>query len=482
MAGQNDGAPTFSRVLGRLDLVLFSVAAILTIDSLASSASMGASWFSWWIVVLVLFFVPYALITAELGAAWRSEGGVYVWVREAFGPRWGSLAAWFYWINNAYWIPSVYMVFAATFHDIFLRGWIPAELDRGPRATWLEAGIAVVLTWLTVWLGVIRLSVSKWVPNLGALVKLAIFLSLGALGIAALFEGRPPANPLSLDSMRPRWGDSLAFLPVLIYNVLGLELMSSAGEEMKDPQRDVPRAILASGALIGVVYALGILGILLAVPLQKLSLVTGTWDALAVLGREWGAAGDAMVSLLGVGFLYACVASAVTWAIGANRVAAAAARDGSLPAPLARLHARHHTPHVAFLSMGALATVLLLGNASVAASASNVFWSLFKLSSLCFLFSYLMAFPSFLKLRLSRPGQRRPYRVPGGNVAGLTAAALCFVFIAGACVLFFRPSPDTDPARAMRETWLLVGECVATLVVGLWLMPRASGRSARPGL
>src|SRR5262249_37641809 len=260
----------FDRVLGRLDLVLFSVSAILTIDTLATAASMGVSWFTWWLFTMTVFFVPYGLITAELGAAWPSEGGLYVWVREALGPRWASTAAWFYWINNAYWIPSVYLVFAGTFETIFLKSKSNAQ----------EAGIAIVLTWLTVLLGVVRLEVSKWIPNLGAIVKTSIFLALGALALFALLHGRPPANDFSRAQFLPHGSDSLAFLPVLLYNTLGFELMSSAGEEMRDPQRDVPRVILLSGLLISVVYILGALGILLAVPVSQLSIVTGTWDAL----------------------------------------------------------------------------------------------------------------------------------------------------------------------------------------------------------
>ncbi len=463
--------PSFARVLGRADLLLFSVSAILTIDTLASAASVGASWFSWWALVVVAFFVPYALITAELGAAWPAEGGVYVWVREAFGPRLGSLAAWFYWINNAYYVPTVYLVFAATFHSIALQGRVPLPLD-GPWRPWLETGIALALTWITVWIGVLRLRVSKWIPSLGALVKMAVFGGLGLLGVVSLLRGQPPANPFSLAALWPRLSDSLTFLPVLLYNVLGFELMSGAGDEMKDPQRDVPRAILLSGVLIGATYALGIFGILRSVPLEKLSLVTGTWDALAVLGRQAGAAGDAVVLLLGIGFLYACISNVVTWSLGVNRVAAAAALDGSLPAPLGRLHPRHQTPKVAFIAMGVIASVLLIGNAFVGKSSQNVFWMLFKLSGLCFLFSYLLAFPAFVKLRRSRPLRPRPYRVPGGNGIALAASGICWLFIAGACVLFFRPSPAATPAQALRETVLLGGECLATLAVGLWLRPR----------
>jgi amino acid transporter len=466
----------FARVLGRADLLLFTVSAILTIDTLASAASMGVSWFTWWAITMVLFFVPYGLITAELGAAWPGEGGLYVWVREAFGPRWGSLAAWFYWINNAYWVPSVYLVFAATFHSIFLKARLPPELQEGPQATWLQAGIAIGVTWFTVGVGIVRLQVSKWVPNLGALVKVAIFLALGGLGLHALLvEGRPPANDFSAREFLPRWGDSLAFLPVLLYNALGFELMSSAGEEMRDPQRDVPRVILVSGAVVAAVYTLGVLGILLAVPVSQLSLVTGTWDALEALGRGWGRAADGVVLLLGIGFLYSCVANIVTWSLGVNRVAAAAAAEGALPAVLGRLHPRYRTPHMAFLLMGSVSTLLLLGNALLAARPDNVFWMVFKLSGVCLLVSYLLVFPAFAVLRRARPDVPRPYRLPGGHLAAQGAAAVCFVFILGACLLFFKPAPDAPPDQAWRDTWLLAGETALTAALGWLLLPKRAG-------
>ncbi len=436
------------------------------------------SWFTWWAITLVLFFIPYGLMTAELGAGWPGEGGLYVWVREGLGPRWGSLSAWFYWINNAYWVPSVYMVFAGTFHSIFLRSHLPADLQDGPRAIWLQALIALVVTWLTVGLGVVRLEVSKWVPNLGAVVKVAIFLALGLLGFTALFSGRPPANDFSLGQFVPRWSDSLAYLPVLFYNALGFELMSSAGEEMRDPQKDVPRVTLRAGLIISAVYTLGIAGILLTVRLSELSLLTGTWDALAALGRQWGSAGDTAVLVLGLGFLYTCVASIVTWSLGVNRVAAAAAAEGALPAILGRLHPRFRTPYMAFIVMGFVSSALLVGNAALAASASNVFWMVFRLSGLVFLFSYLLLFPAFIALRRKRPDQPRPYRMPGGPALVRSAAAVCWVFVAGACVLFFKPAPGGDPAQAVRESWLLGLETLATVVVGIALLPRRRAEAA----
>ena len=461
---------TFDRVLGRADLLLFSVCAILTIDSLASAASMGVTWFTWWVITMVVFFLPYGLVTAELGAAWPGEGGVYVWVREGLGPRWGSMCAWLYWINNAYWIPAVYLVFAGTFHTIFLKGRLGPAFDEGAGATWLEAGIAILLTWLTVGVGIVRLEVSKWLPNLGALVKVAIFLGLGGLGLQFLLSGRTPANDFSLRSFVPSWGDGLAFLPILLYNTLGFELMSSAGEEMKEPQKDVPRVVLLSGAIICVVYMLGALGILLVVPLAKLSLLTGTWDALALLGEQWGRAGAALTLALGIGFLYACIANVVTWSLGVNRVAAAAAEDQMAPAVLGRLHPRFKTPWVAFVIMGAVSTALLMGNALLSSNPANVFWMIFKLSSLCLLLCYLAMFPAFLVLRYRHPDRSRPYRLPGGMPAAWTVTVVCWLFVFLTCLLFFKPVPGS--LKPTREALLLAGETLLTIVVGFLLMPR----------
>ncbi len=452
--------PVLERVLGRWDLVLFTVCAILTIDTLASSAAMGAAWFSWWFITMTVFFIPYGLITAELGSAWPGEGGVYVWVREAFGPRWGSMTAWLYWINNATWAPSVYLIFAGTFGQIFLKTHSP----------WQEAGIAIVLTWLTVIVGIVRLEVSKWLPNVGAVVKALIFLALGVLGLSAILRGHRAANDFSLASFVPKWNDSLAYLPALLYSTFGFELMSSAGGEMRNPKRDVPRVIFWSGALIAILYSFAIGGILFAVPVGKLSIVTGTWDALVVLGKEWGRAGDIVVFCLGIGFLYACIANVVTWSLGSNRVAAVAAEEGMLPAVLGRLHPRFKTPYLAFVAMGVVATVILIGGALLSNSQSNVFWMTFRLTALTLLLCYLLVFPAFLVLRRKRPDQPRPYRLPGGRVAASTAACVCTLYIFGACVLFFVPSPTAQ--EPLKEGLMLGGLTIAEIVIGYLLIPR----------
>jgi amino acid transporter len=125
---------------------------------------------------------------------------------------------------------------------------------------------------------------------------------------------------------------------------------------------------------------------------------------------------------------------------------------------------------MAFVIMGLISTTLLVGNAAFASSASNVFWMIFKLSGLCFLISYLMVFPAFLLLRYRQPARPRPYRLPFGTAGAWGASIICTFFIAGCCLLFFKPAPDAT--NGVRDSWILGIETLVTLVVGVWVMPR----------
>ena len=207
-------APAFKRVLGLFDITLFTVCAILVVDTLAISAAIGPSSLTWWIITLVLFFIPYGLITAELGAAYPGEGGIQDWIRRAFGDRWAARSVWYYWVNVALWMPSGFILLAG----------IASQLFAPEMTLWTKICIAIGATWLTVLIGVTNMSAAKWIPNIGAFVKVAIMLLIGSAGIHALFA-RGSANEFSFATLTPSWGASLAFLPVIVYNFMGFELM-----------------------------------------------------------------------------------------------------------------------------------------------------------------------------------------------------------------------------------------------------------------
>lgn len=454
MAGTAAIAPKqkgFKKVMRGLDMTLFTVCAILVIDTLAPSAAIGPSSISWWLITLVLFFIPYGLITAELGTTYPEQGGLYIWVKRAFGEKWAARTTWLYWINVALWMPAVYVLFAGMFSQLFFP-------DMG---LWGQIIIGVVMTWITVWIGVVSLETSKWVPNIGAILKALIMV---VIGIAAfVYAGKNGvANDLSLTNLLPTWDAGLFFLPVIVYNFMGFELMSGAGDEMQNPGKDIPRSIITAGLLITVFYLLGTVGMLMALPLEDLGLVEGIIDTLRILIGDSGF-GGAVVMILGIGALYSFLANMVTWTMGANRTAAEAADDGELPAVFGKLHPVNKTPVSAFVITGVVSTVVIILYGFMAGNAEDLFWTLFAFSSMVFLLPYLGLFPAFLKLRKIDPDRVRPYRVPGGHGLATAMVVICMVFIVQAIVFFvWVPGEPIDWAYAAP---VLIG-VVLTLIVG----------------
>jgi amino acid transporter len=449
----------FKKVMRGLDMTLFTVCAILVMDTLAPSAAIGPASISWWLITLVLFFIPYGLITAELGTTYPEQGGLYIWVKKAFGEKWAARTTWLYWINVALWMPSVYVLFAGMF----------AQLFAPEMGLWGQIAIGVVMTWITVGIGIMSLETSKWVPNIGAIFKALIMVVIGVA--AFIFAGKHGvANDLSFSSILPTWDAGLFFLPVIVYNFMGFELMSGAGDEMENPGRDIPKAIITAGVLITVFYLLGTIGMLMAVPVEDLGLVEGIIDTLRVLLGESTAANIA-VTVLGIGALYSFLANMVTWTMGANRTAAEASSDNELPRVFGKLHSQYKTPVSAFIITGVVSTVVIVLYGFMAGSAEDLFWTLFAFSSMVFLMPYLALFPAFLKLRKTDPDAERPYRVPGGHTFASILVVVCEIFIIQGIVFFiWVPGEPIDWAFAAP---VLIGVAL-TLVVGEVLLNMAA--------
>ena len=454
MSDKKAASPSgFNKALKIFDMTLFTVCAIMVIDTLAASASIGASSITWWVITLVLFFIPYGLITAELGSTYPEEGGIYVWIKHAFGQKWAARSTWYYWINVALWMPSVYILFAGMFAQLFMPD----------MSLWLQIGIGVVMTWITVWIDSITLETGKWFPNIGAAFKVVIMLVLGVGGIVLAIKNGV-ANDMSAQALIPTWDAGLAFLPVILYNYMGFELMSGAGDEMKNPKRDIPIAIVTAGLLIAFFYLLSTTGILLALPIDQLGLVSGIIDTLKAILGDTGF-GGVMVTILGIGALYTFVANMITWTMGANRTAAQAADEGELPAVFGRLDPVNKTPIGANIITGIVSTLVIVLYGFMAGNAEDLFWTLFKFSSIIFFLPYLLLFPAFIVLRKKDASVERPYRMPGSHTFAVIVAGICELFIAQAIVFFIwvpgqELSADTLPVLIGMFLTILIGEVI----------------------
>jgi amino acid transporter len=465
------GAPGASladqpKTMGIFSMTLFAVSAMITLDTVATSSALGVQSITLFILFAIVFFVPYGLVAAELGSGWPEEGGIYVWVREAYGQRWGTFTAWLYWVNVAYWAPAVFVVFAGTLATAFWPG-----MSRG----W-EEFIVIALIWVMVGIGILPMSLSKWVNSASAAVKVAVLVMIGLIG-AVFVVRNGAANSFAPSAWVPSFGANWSFLPIIIYNFMGFELMSSAAGAVKNPRRDIPRMLLFAGAIIVGAQLLGNFGILAAIPLKDLSIVSGMADAMklsfdAVLGSAATPIYDIFIVLL----LFSFIGNMVTWSIGSNHSMASTGLDRSAPGIFGHVNKRFTTPDYAFVLMGVVATGLTVVNYAFFATKESVFWSIFALSSIVFLFPYLLMFPALLILRKKQPDRPRPYTVPGGKVGAWLSVLLTMAGVIFAIVLFFYLVPEGTPKTTY---WIVTGGGTSiSMLIGWWLAARGGKDAA----
>jgi glutamate:GABA antiporter len=401
------------RELGRLDAVCLLISAIVVLDTLGAVARGGAQTLTWLAVVAALFFVPAGLVIAELGAAYPDQGGPYVWARLAFGRYAGSLVAFIYFLETPVWVGGSLAITAVAVVDRLL-----VPLGGAWRVL-----VALAFVWTTAALAAVPLRAGKRVPLAGAAAQVGL-LGLFTATVAAYAAEHGLQGPAAGD-LAPSWAVFVLVAPVLVYNFLGFELPSAAGEELRDPARDLPVSIVRAGALTCALYAVPVLAIVLVVPADRLTGLTGFIDALATVFTVYGRWAGPVALAAALAFLWILVANGLTWVMASSRTQAAASLDGIGPPALGRVSARTGTPLLATLAAGVVATGTTLAAFAVAGDDNSRYFSAALTLSIALLaLANLVVFPALVGLRRADPGRPRPFRVPGGAAGALAATAL----------------------------------------------------------
>lgn len=383
--------------------VLATVCIILVVDAVAPTASIGHSQYLWWAIMLIGFFVPYALISAELGTQYPSEGGMYTWIKKAFGKKWAGRVAWFYWVNFPLWIASL-----ADLITTLIMQMLGIEMDI---VTVLI--IQLVYIALVTILGMLRISQSDWVSNAGAVIKILILAALGALGFYVFFT-QGTANPveswhdfiplLSADG-GVDWA-GLGFVSLIIFNMLGFEVVGTFYDDMDKPKKQIPKAIALGGILIAIFYILPSFALSVGIPYSEISTDTGILDAWTILMTNAGisvAAIKAILVVVGGLFIVTLISNISSWSFGVYSVIAYAAADGMFPKSWKKRN-KDGVPYVVSIWTGVVSAVLAVAGIILAyvfpdwEEGQNMFWAFFDLSLTCLLLSYVPMFAAFIKL------------------------------------------------------------------------------------
>ena len=429
------------KTLGRLDIVFLIVAAVVSIETLGQVSGFGAETFTWALVLAVLFLVPYGLIFAETGGAFTGEGGVYVWCRKAFGRPVAAIASLLTWVTQPVWVGGSMAFIASETWSTYVTPFEPGSVT--------DYAFKLVFIWLTVLAAIISLRHGKWIPNVGAILKIAFLVIF--LVTTAIYASQHGVAGLSVSDFSPTIAGLLGVTPLLLFSYLGFESGNSAAGEMKNPARDVPIAIARSSGIAAASYLLPIFAILVVLPKDDITGIGGLMEAVAKVFGVYGAAAPVMLTVTGIIFAVILMTQGSAWMIISDRMQAMAAADGAFFGGFfGRFHPQLGTPVRVNLLSGTVATVFCLVAMQVTGSSSSIFGVVLSISISTFLLSYVISIPAAVRLRTRFPdvgersdggivvGERsdggivvpRPFRVPTGNTGFRILGGLCFAWVA----------------------------------------------------
>ncbi|KTD60837.1 APC family permease [Legionella shakespearei] len=447
------------KVLNVFSLVMINVIAVDSLRTLPISAKLGLSLISYYIVAALAFFIPVALVAAELATAYPNTGGIYVWVREAFGRRAGFITIWLQWIYNVVWYPTMLAFIAATLSYL-----IAPELANNK---FYLLGTALGLFWLFTLLNCFGMKLSSIVSIIGASIGTILpMLVIIVLGAIWMFQGRPVAVNYP-SSWLPDFSSfgNLSLFSAILFGLIGMEMSAVHAEEVKNPQRDYPRALLYSTILIISTLSLGSLAIVIVVPNDNLSVVSGLIDAYSVFFSSYHM--PWMTLVIAVLIILGGLSGVSAWIIGPTKGLLVSARDGSLPAQFARVN-KHGAPVTILITQGlifsVLSTIFILLD-----SINAAYWMLSDLSAQMALLVYIIMFSAAIKLRYSSPDHPRGYTIPGGNlVMWLVSGTGILCCIAAMIVGFIPPSQIPVGNIYLFESFLIGGLILFVLVPWLF--------------
>ncbi len=445
---------------------MINVIAVDSIRSLPFSAVYGFSLLFFYLLAAVMFFIPSALVSAELGTGWPTTGGIYVWVREAFGKKWSFFTIWLSWVYNLFWYPTIMALIAGTFTYFF----DPALADSK-----LYMCLTVILLfWFITIINCFGMRIASLFSTVGALLGTIFPMALIAfLGILWIWQDKPIQINLSAENFFPSSlnMNNIAFLTSVLFGLLGLEMAATHAQEVRDPEKNYPRALLVSSIIILGTMIFSSLAIALVIPNKELSLATGTMQAFAIFTSAFDL--PWLLPLIAACIILGGLGGAGAWIIGPTKGLMVASRDGSLPAFLMQTN-KYGAP-VRLLMLQALIVTILCLFFILMPTVNSSFWLLSTITAQLALIVYIFLFASAIKLHHKKPDVTRSFKIPGGKwgiwiTGGLGITSCVAVILCG----FLPPAQIPIANLFSYELTLIGGMLLLSLLPFLILRKRSN--------
>lgn len=458
------------KVLSIFMLTMINVAAIASLRSLPIAASYGFSIIFLYILGAILFLIPSALVSAELATTFHETGGVFLWVEEAFGKKWGFLAIWMQFIENVIWFPTALSFAAATI----------AYLINPALATNKMYMIIMIFSifWGTTLINLRGMKASGWISSVGAIFGTLIpgVLIIG-LGILWWIIGKPIEITMNTASFLPKMNlGNLVFTAGILFSFAGMEMSAVHAKEVQNPNKNFPRAIFISSFIIVLLFTLGSLAIAFIIPKNSISFVAGVMDAFSIFFKSFNISWftPVLAFLVAIGTM----AQVSTWLIGPVKGIYATAEHGILPKFFDKTN-KNNVPYVLVMFQGIVVSALLFVFL-IMPDINSSYWILAALATQLYLVMYLLLFASAIYLRFKKPNLKRPYKVFGNSKVGISiVSGLGFLVSLVVFFLGFIPPDGLEAGNLIfYESFLIIG-LVLFCSIPFWTVRRHAKKQVK---
>lgn len=456
-------------------LTMITVGSVDSIRNLPATALFGSQLIAFFLLGALFFLIPTALVSAELASGWPKQGGIYIWVREAFGKRVGFLAIWLQWIENVIWYPTILSFVAGTVGYL-----IDPALAQNPYFLSL---VIVSSFWGATLVNLRGMQSSAFLSNVcaisGLLLPMALIIGLGAVW---LLGDNPVQVHFDANNTLPHWQDRSIWvsLTAIIMSFCGIEIATVHANDVNNPQRAFPRALIYSVGIILITLILGSLSIAVVLPQHDINLVAGIMQAFDAFFARYHLLW--LMPVVAVMLVMGGLGGVSNWIIAPTKGLLIAAQDGNLPRAFQRVNGQD-APVVMLIAQAVIVT-LLSGLFLFMPSVNGSYWFLTALAAQLYMLMYLLMFFAAIALRLRAPNHPRAFRIPGGTSGLLFVCGMGIMGVLTTLVVSFMPPEGIDVGSVMQyETTLVFGlllMCSPPFISG-WLNARRERRIGLAG-
>ncbi len=437
-------------------LTMLCVSTILSIRNWPISAEYGLASLSLLILAALVFLIPVALISAELATKWPQSGGVFIWVKKAFGYKAGFAASWFMWVSNVVWYPTI-----LSFISCAMAYGFSAKAAQNPRVLFM---MTTGVFWLLTFMNLKGIKIAGWISSvclfLGTILPgfLLIFLS-----IIYVIQGNPLQMEITTSKILPKFSGigEMVFFAGLILGFAGMEMPAVHAGEVANPQRNFPRAIYAATLIIITLSLLGTFAIGVVLPPSRINLVTAPLEVFNLLFTHFGL--KPLVPVFSLLTAIGALGGISTWIAGPSKALLIAAEESTIPSRLSRLN-KNGVPRNALMIQAAIVTLMSMVFV-IMPSINSSFWLLTAMASQLYLLTYALIFLSAIRLRYKYPDLQGAYQLSKANlmmwiVAGIGLISCFFTITIG----FVPPAQLSTGSPAFYCGFLICGMAISLAV------------------